>query len=1076
MIAWFAKNGVAANLLMIGIIAAGVGALYSRSIPIEVFPEIPQNELSVRVPYRAATPEEVEESIIIPIEEAIANIEGIKQIVSYATDSGGTVNIETQSGFDLREVLNDVKLAVDAIPRFPADAERPIVSASDPFYTVLTVVLHGDLGETDLRKLGEHIRDEIVTLPEVTNAELQGVRMFEVGIEIDEATLQNYGLTFDSVARALRLSAIDVPAGTLKTESGEIVLRTRGRAYNQEDFEKIVIQSGDAGQRVTLADVAQVHDGFDENPYEARYNGKPCVFIAVAREGNQSAIRLAEEVKAYLESARSRLPEGVGIDYWNDRSTIVRDRLNVLLTNAWSSGLLVFIVLSLFMRTSLALWVVLGIPVSFLGAIALMPFLGISISIVSLFAFVLVLGVVVDDAIVVADNIHTWQNRGVGSVEASIRGSQEVAVPVLFGVLTTMLAFSSKYIATNDHSRWQGDIASIVILVLFFSLVESKLILPYHLTHHPRERIAKIARLFLPEKWVRILASPYQLVLKIQNLVAAGLDWFVRKGYQPLLNASLRWRYLTASLFVLLAAGTWGYVEGGHIIWMPYPPVPSERVSCRVTLQDGTPYAYTEAQILRIEEIAEQMRKDIRGSDGSQIIEDIITSIGGQGISTSRSGSSGVQGESHLGEVTFSVTPPELGTRAVSSVELAALWRQRIGNIVGAKELTFRAEIFRSGDPIDLQINGQDVRTLISISNQIRGELETYAGVFDITDSVDNSNEELQLRLTPEARQFGLTVDDLARQVRQAFHGEEVQRIRRGRDEIRVMLRYPEGDRRTLATLDSMRVRTADGTEIPFASAAGIVMEKSFPRIQRVDRNRSVNLRADVDKSNADLGGIRLRLASFVDGLIAKYPGVTYTFEGEARDERDDARAARIGYAFVLFGLYVLLAIPFRSYIQPIYVMLAIPFGLIGAVIGHHLYGLPLSEMSKFGMIALSGVAVNDSLVLMDYINQRRAEGATVWDAVSGAGAARFRAVLLTSLTTFAGLYPLFSLKSTQSQFLIPMAVGLAFGVMFATFVTLFLVPVSVLIGEDVASLYRSRAPHPHSPEEALTKAATDIS
>ncbi|MCB1234810.1 MAG: efflux RND transporter permease subunit, partial [Verrucomicrobiae bacterium] len=949
MIAFFARNGVAANLLMLAIAVAGVATLALRRIPLEVFPEYDSRWINVRVPYRGATPEEVEESIVIRIEEAIADVEGIDEMIASASETGGTVSVEIDEDYDIREALDDIEARVNAIPDFPpGDAEKVSVRLEDSNRWVITVVLFSDMAERDLKELGAQVRDEIAALPEVTGAELQGVRPYEIAIEIDEGALQRYGLSFEQVAQALRASSIDVPAGTLQTASGEIALRTKGRAYRQADFEKITLLTREDGSRLSLADVARIDDGFDENPFEARFNGKRCVLIVVFREGNQSAIRIADEVKDYMKEAAVRLERlNVGIDYWSDQSAIVRGRLETLLNSGWQSAIFVFLLLALFLRPSLAFWVVVGVPICFLGTLAVMPLVGVSINIVSLFAFILVLGVVVDDAIVVGENIYTWQRRGVDVQTASVEGAKEVSLPVTFGVLTTILAFATMFFGSGHDRHWQGQIATIVILVLMFSLIESKLIFPSHLTHC---HFAKDRR-----GWFT----------RFQEFFAHGLERLVAKFYQPALEWALQWRYLTAAVFIAVMAVTIGWIAGGRISRVSFPVVESDRVSCRLTMQEGAPFEVTEREILRIEGMVETLRDKYRTADGASVVEDVLTSVGGQGFSSSRS--RGSSGQTHLGEVTFYLMAREDRRARGFHLENRAIvsdWREMIGPIVGAKELTFRAEMFRGREPIDIQLTGNHPAHLAEAAAAIREKLESYRGLFDITDSLDDAREEIQLKIRPEAEQFGLTMADLARQVRQAFYGEEVQRIMRGRDEVRVMLRYPQRDRRSLAALERMRIRTPEGTEVPFTSVAEAAVGRSLPRIERINRNRSVDIESDADKENVDLEAIREDLSGFLAETVSHYPGMNYSFEGEARDEREANRALLIGWGIAMFGIYAMLAIPFRSYLQPLLVMMVIPFGLIGAVLGHLIEGHPLSKLSEFGMIACAGVVVNDSLVL----------------------------------------------------------------------------------------------------------------
>lgn len=1034
MIAWFARNHVAATLLMVGIAMAGVATLLSDRIPLEVFPDFPNRNITVSVPYPGATPDETEEMIVLKIEDAIQQVQGIEHIYSNAGSSSGTVTIEVKDNFDLREVLDDIKSSVDAIAAFPQDAENPVVQMPASFNPVITMILAGDLSEYDLARLGEQIRDEVMALPGIAHAELNGVRPYEVSIEVSEDALRKHGLTLEGISRAITNSALDLPAGVVRTDSGDVAMKTRGRAYNADDYARVVVATRADGTRLTLGEIASIKDGFNENPIIARFNGKRCVTVTVTREGNQNAVKIAKRVRAFIEEAKTRLPEGVEISYWNDRSKIVKSRIDLMVNGGIQSFCLVFLVLLVFLRFDVAFWVSLGIPVSFLGAFAIMPFFGITINTSSLFGFIMVLGVVVDDAIVVSESIVRKTQEGMPIEEAAVTGTKLVSTPVIFGILTNVIAFIPLAMGLGDWSPMFQPIAMVVIPVMLFSLVESQLCLPAHLG-------------------AKFLHRPAEALAPIQVRANRALDWVVRRTYEPLLGLTVRHRYLAASLFIGGVTLLAGYIFGGRINWMPFPRVPSERITARLTMLEGTPVEVTEAHINRIYDIAKEMEKQYVGPDGRPVFKHVLSVVGGTGFTSSHR--RGASGQAHEGEVNIETFGPEERSLDVSTVEIANEWRRRIGSIVGAEELTFRAEIFRGGDPIDIQLVGPRVEELLAISRKAKEKLASFPGVFDIVDSLDHGRSEIQFKIKPEAEQFGLTVGDLARQIRQAFFGSEVQRIQRGRDEVRVFVRFPKEDRKNLATLETMRVRNAEGAEFPLASVAEMSVDKSFTSIRRVDRNRSINLTADIEKGVVDLGAIKAEMARFIDDLLKDHPGVRWSFEGEARATREAGEATRWGTLLVLLGLYTMLAVPFRSYIQPFAVLLVIPFGVVGAVVGHLIHGLPLSMLSVFGMLALCGVIINDSIVLVDFINRARRDGVSVLDAVLSAGPKRFRPIMLTSATTFAGLMPMIYEKSTGAQFLIPMAISLGYGILFGTLITLFLVPVSYLIIDDLASLWR---------------------
>ncbi len=1046
IISYFARNSVAANLLMITIIFLGFYSLITK-IVLEVFPDFELQLVTVSVPYRGATPTEAEEGVTIRIEEAIYDLNGIEQITSESSEGRAVVNVEVSKGHDPRELLDDIKNRVDAISTFPDEIERPLFKVSQHRWQVISVVVAGDMKERELRKLGEQVRDELTNLPGISQVFLTEVRPYEVSIEVSETTLRNYGLTFDAIVSAVRRSSLDLPAGTIKTDGGEILLRTMGQAYRKEDFEKIPVHARTDGTFIRVGDIATVVDGFEEEMIAPTFNGKSAVILEVFRVGGQNAIALARTVKEYLEKEKDTMPPGVELTFWRDRSKIVKGRLNTLLKNGLQGGILVFVLLTLFLRLKVAFWVCIGIPVSFLGAIAVMPMLGVTMNILSLFAFILVLGIVVDDAIVTGENIYTHARRGGDPEEAAIRGTQEIAIPVIFGVLTTVVAFYPLLVMEGRRAVIFAQIPLVVIPVLLFSLIESKLVLPAHLKNLKPEKNGE--------------DHPNRLV-RLQNRVAGGLVYFIHNYYEPALRRVLDRRYLTLCAFIgfgiILASLVYTKLH-----YMPFPRVQSEVARGTLVMPPGTPFEITQEYVGRMNKAAEKLReKYIEPGGGRSVILNILATPGSSG---------GTRGVSNIGRVMFEIAPPEERGVDVTSSELVKEWRKSIGPFPGAQELSFRAEIGRGGDPVDIELSGPDIAVLSEIAVLVKERLSQYPGVFDITDSFQEGKEEIKLRLRPEAEFLGLTQSDLGRQVRQAFFGAEAQRIHRGREDVRVMVRYPKEERRTLASLENMRVRIGGSVvapgevtretdrqsvvEVPFSDVADVEVGRGFSTIKRVDRRRTINVRADIDKKTVNIIDLNKELKVFVAETVARYAAVDFSLEGEAKEQRQSFGSLLAGVAGVFFIIYVLLAIPFKSYLQPFIVMSVIPFGLIGAFIGHFIMGMSLSMMSILGMLALIGVVVNDSLVMVDYVNQRLLEGMSIDEAVPKAGSARFRAIILTSLTTFAGLLPLMFEKSTQAQFLIPMAVSLAFGVLIATVFTLFMVPINYLILEDVKKAFR---------------------
>jgi len=1038
LIAWFTRNGVASNILMIAIVAAGIYSLRERVLFRER-PEYPARNINITVPYRGATPEEAEESIVIRIEDAIYDVPGIREMRGSASESGGSVSITVEDSFDMMEVYNEVQTRVDGINTFPTETERPRISMSQHQERLITVVLSGKLSELDLKRLGEQVRDELSSLPGVTLANLKVVRPYEVSVEVSEETLKEYGITLNEVANAIRSSSINLSAGNVRTEGGDVLLRTQAQAYRQDDFEEIVVMTRDDGTRILLKDIADIKDGFDEVPIISRHNGKRAVIVDVYRSGNQSALELGEIVRKYVDRRSQTMPEGVHMQYWRDDSDRIKQRLDTLVGSAITGFLLVLFVLSLFLRPSLALWVSLGIPIAFAGTFFVMPLMGVSINLITLFAFILVLGIIVDDAIVTGENVFHRMQQGMPAEEAAIKGTQEVAVPVTFGVLTTMVAFYPLMVMTG----WQGNlfkqIPMVVIPVLFFSLIESKLILPSHLKHCTH--VGKGQR------------KKLNFLLKMQRFVADGLEHFVVKVYRPILNLLLRHRYTTLAGFVAVLIVFIALVVSNRISYHQWPNVPRDDLRILLTMPNGTPFEETQRHINRIEKEALAVRDEVNAEFGETVITDVFATTGGHPFGGWWGGRQ--TGVAERGEVVIELTPAEVRESDFSSMELAQRLRGRVGTIPGAESFTL-SYARDGGESIEITLRSSSFDDLQKASLMLQDKFASYAGLTDIEDTFESSKDEFELVLKPQAEILGLRSSDLARQVRQAFYGAEAQRIPRDGEDVRVIVRYPLEQRRTLATLDTMMIRTPNGNEVPFVSVAKIIPGKSLPTIQRVDRKRRITVSAKADPEKVDLEGIRFELTNeVVPEIIAQFPGMESYLSGWERDQRDNMNLFFKGVGMVLIGLFILLAIPFRSYLQPFIVMSVIPFGIIGSVMGHVIMGESLSFMSLLGMLALAGIVVNDSLVMVDYINTKTGQGMVIEKAVRRAGERRFRPILLTSLTTFAGLLPLMFETSRQARFMVPMAISLAWGVAFGTVITLLLIPVNTLILEDIKNFFR---------------------
>ncbi|MDE2680883.1 MAG: efflux RND transporter permease subunit [Verrucomicrobiota bacterium] len=1043
IIEWFAVNRVAANLLAAFILLAGLLAI--PKIKQEVFPEFDSDWVLIEVSYPGAAPEETEEGICARVEQAVQGLQGVKQMVSTAAEGMGIVAIELLPHTDGQKFLDEAKAKVDAIDTFPEDSDKPVISEIIIRKQVINVAVSGEVGEVALKRAGERVRDELLARPGITQVELVNVRPYEISIELREEDLRRYDLTFDEVATAVRESSLNLPGGTLKTTGGDILLRAKAQAYGKIDFELLPLRTHPDGSRLTLGQVARVVDGFAEVDSHARFDGQSSALVRVFRVGDQSALEISRIAKNYVATAQPHMPAGITLETWQDDSSYLRSRLDLLLRNGRAGLILVFFILALFLRFRLAMWVTFGIPVSFLGTLWLMPSMGASISLITLFAFIVVLGIVVDDAIVLGENIYTHQEKYGPGIKSTISGALEVGRPVVFGVLTTVAAFYPLLAIEGNTGKILRYIPLIVMPTLLFSLVECLLILPAHLRNLPDVKKEK-----KPGPWSRF-----------QSAFAGGVERFILKIYQPFLETCLRWRYLTLSvgitaLFVTLA----GYA-GGHFKFIFLPPVEGDNVAAWVSFARGTPVEVTEKAVRQLEDAAEQLRLEIaaNGNEGANTIRHSLASIGQQPFRMEAEMAGGNYAASHFGshkgEVHLEVAPSE--ERTITSQGMADRWRELAGDFSGATEVGFSASIFSAGKPINIRLSGPNLAVLKAATEELKLRLKSYPGVQDITDTFRAGKRELKIKLKPEAELLGLRQADLARQVRQAFYGEEAQRIQRNRDDLKVMVRYPTNRRRSLHDLQDLRIHTRDGFRVPFIEVADTVEGRGYASIRRVDGRRSVNVTADVDITRIEPNKLITSLEEKdLPELAAEFPGLQHSFQGARQEQELTLSSMYRAFLVAMVMIYALLAIPFGSYIQPFIVMAAIPFGLIGAVLGHLIMGMELTVLSMFGVVALTGVVVNDSLVMVDFVNRNRPKHEKIIDAVRVSGVARFRAILLTSLTTFAGLTPLvFFEKSVQAQFLIPMAISIGFGVMFATVVTLVLVPSLYMILEDLRASWQ---------------------
>ena len=1051
VIGWLALNPVAANLMMLLIIVSGL--LAATVVTEEVFPEIDLGRIRIQVPYLGAAPEEVDAGVVVRIEEAIEGIAGIKQIRSFAVEGSASVLVELEHGADARRMVDEVKNEIDAITTFPVGTEKPIIRELIARNQVIDIAIAGATDVFTLKTIAERVRDDLADLPEITQVDIVGAPPYEISIEVSEVALRRHRMTFDQVAEAVRRSSLDVPGGSVRTDTREILLRTLGQAYRGVEYENLVLWTRRDGSRLRLGDVATVVDGFAETDQRARFDGNPSVTVSVFRTGNQSALDIAGAVHDYVDRAPARMPEGIFLTVWQDQAEVLNDRLSIMLRNGAAGFVLVFGVLALFLELRLAFWVSLGIPVSFLGAIALMAGTGVSVNMVSIFAFILVLGIVVDDAIIVGENIHRHQEEHAAGPRGAVEGAREVSKPVTFAVLTTVAAFMPLLFIPGVFGRIFRIIPLVVIPCLLFSLIESLGILPAHLAHGHRRGPAGGWRRF-------------------QQRIASGLTWFVRAVYEPVLEVALRWRYVTAAIGVSSLVLTAGVLLGGRITFHFFPSIEAESMTASVTMPQGTPVEATSEAIAKFEAGAERVRARLRDVTGMDYFRHVASTVGDQPM-LARGGlpmgriSATIVAFPHVGEVTVELAPAE--SRSYTSEELGILWREATGPLPEAVAIDFGTSSLNPGEDIDVQLAGRDVDRLRAAAQAVKVRLAQYAGVYAIADSFRAGKKEMQLSIRPAAETLGLRLQDLGRQVRQAFFGEEAQRIQRGRDDVRVMVRYPREQRQSLGSLENMRIRTSKGGEVPFSQVAQVNSGHGNALIRRVDRHRAVSVTASVDPEISSAASVLTDMRERVlPEVLADFPGVFYTFDGAQAEQAEAVGGLRDGLILSLTTIFALLGVALRSYLQPLIIMGAIPFGFVGGLCGHLLLGLDLSFLSMLGFVALTGIVVNDSLIMVVFINRaqdaraqvnqldgRRLASIGLERAIREAGGRRFRPILLTSLTTFIGLVPMMLDRSLQAAAFIPMAVSLAFGVLFATLITLFLVPISYLILDDLQRLPR---------------------
>lgn len=1037
IIRWFVNNKVVANLLMMLIIITGATTI--PLLKMEVFPEIDLNIINVSTVYPGATPSDIEEAICIKIEERLQGLEGVKKITSTSSENIGSVRIELLQGEDINDMLDRIKAEVDAIDSFPENVEKPICKKIVGSNPVISVAVHGDLEDNILNRLTEDIKDEIDALPEITFSSVVADLETEIAIDIDEASLRKYDLSFQQIAQSIQQWSINMPSGSIKTSDGEILIRSNSQGYTTYDFAKIPIITDSNGAIVFLGDISVIRDTFsDQFELDFFFNGDKANLITVFRVGNQNALDVSKAVRKYVDNKNKVLPNSVSVTAWDDEARILSSRIETIVRNAKQGLILVILVLALFLKPKLAFWVSLGIPISFMGGFWLFAPLDLSINMLSLFTFILVLGIVVDDAIVVGENIALFKERGMNPIEAAVKGASQVSKPVFFAVLTTMVTFAPMLSVEGEIGSIWRIFPLVVISVLVWSLIESLTILPAHLAHstdkEPKNRIL----LFISKKWE-----------KIQNKIVLGLKHVIKYYYKPLLiravDSPFSMLSFSAGIFVL----TIGVMLSGFLKFSFFPAVEDDLAIATIEYPSGTPLEITEEGFKYLEQAALSLEQELEQEFPDQlIIKNRLSTIGYLPMLTKTSRGPGnlnaLFAGPNMAEVALELAPSE--ERMISTEDIVRKWRKLMPTLPGIKELSFKSDLFSAGDPINIQLSSKYMDDLIQAKNELKSKLVMFPGVFDVSDNYNVGKEEISINLLPVAKNYGVNMMMVASQVRQAFYGLEVQTVQRGRNELKIILQYPKDQRSSISHLENMMILAPNGSTIPVRQVAQLEIGEGLSSIERKDRKRSINVTADVDLSISNGNEVIASITKNIIPLILKkYNSVSYSLEGEQQEQGENLKSLGKNFLLAMIIVYMLLAIPFKSYFQPLVVMSSIPFGITGAVIGHILMGMNLSVLSMMGIVALTGVVVNDSLVMVDFINRYRDEGNTIRDSVLEAGPRRFRPIFLTSLTTFVGLIPLILEKSTQAKFMIPMAVSLSFGVLFATAITLLLVPVSYL-------------------------------
>ncbi len=1035
-ISWMISHPVTANLIMLMLlIGGGIGLI---NIKQEVFPEFELDVISISVSYPGATPEEVEDGIIIVIEEKIKDIEGIKEITSQAQQGKASINIDLTIDADNIKVYQDIKNTIDRITSLPENSERPVVSLAEHKIAVLDIIISGQYDMKLLKKIAEELRNIVLLNDNITNVELREVRDPEISIEVPANELRKYGLTLNTIANLITANSLEMGGGSIKSKGGEILLKLDQKRNFGSDYYSIPVLTTSEGVEVLLGDIATITDGFEESDIDSYFNGKHAVRLKIYRVGNQTPKSVSTAIHNILSNIKPTLPDGLSLTVWNDRSVNLDDRIELLTKNIWMGLILVMVLLGCFLQVRLAFWVMMGIPISFLGSFVFMPSLDMSINMISLFAFITGLGMVVDDAIVVGENIFEMRERGIGFIESSIIGVKQVAVPVIFSILTNIIAFAPLLFVPGIMGKIFKVIPIVVISVFLISLFEALFILPAHLAHQK----------------MSVEGDIWSKLNKVETWFSLKLKWFIKKFYKPLLCKAIRQRYITLTIFISIMIMFGAYIAGGHMSMVFFPSVSSDIAQVTADLPFGSSPKNTKVIHDKLVNAAQKIGEEYKKKTGKDLIKGIYSGVGTAG--KRRRGTTALSG-GHTTSVEVLLVPTDM--RDISSTDFKNMWRNEVGKIPGIERMIFLDDPSgpSSGDPVSIALSHSNTEILEKAANELAEKLKEYDGISDVDTGFSKGKEEFDFTITPAAKVLGFTPSYIASQIRANFYGVEALRQQRDRDEIKVMVRLPNNERQSIFNLEELILRSETGVEMPLIEAVEITHTISDSSINRIDGRRQIRVAADIaDRSKAGMIVSSIMNDGFIEKLESEYPGLQASIAGERQDMQDSLKTLGYSAIVAILLIYAVLAIPFNSYLQPAIIMVSIPFGIIGAALGHILMGYnSLSLPSFMGIVALSGVVVNDSLVMVDFANNLGLKGISHGESVFRAGIRRFRPIMLTSLTTFGGLAPMIFETSRQAKLMIPMALSLGYGILFATFIALILVPALYIIIEDIKNLTR---------------------